>query len=169
MRQLIYSSKNIPYKNFIIQLQHGDYCVRNQAGDILGKFDTEPDAKDYVDELVSEDTQNVKASRKMYTATSKNYQVGRYKAPGLDAVLEYLGFTFLPEDPDIACMLDPSDSSAVDVYDANTGDITRYEGANIDGTGEAFVNAMRDYENLQDFLADNNVHIVRTNFDNLIY
>lgn len=167
MRQLIYSSKNISYKNYTIQIQQGDYVVRDSKGSVVGRFDTELDAYEYIDELESKD---IKSSKKIYTATaSKSYKVGRFKAPGLDAVLEYLGFTFFPDDPNIACMIDPADNSAVDVYDANTGDITRYEGANIDGTGEAFVNAMRDYENLQDFLADNNVHIVRTNFDNLIY
>ena len=167
MKRLVYSSKNISYKNYTIQLQHGDYAVRNSQGDVIGRFDTELDAREYIDKLESKD---IKSSKSIYTATaSKSYEVGRFKAPGLDAVLEFLGFTFLPNDPDIACMIDPADDSAIDVYDANSGVIIRYEGANIDGTGEAFVNAMRDYENLQDFLADNNVHIVQTNFDNLIY
>lgn len=167
MKKLVYSSKNISYKNYIIQLQHGDYAVRNSQGDVIGRFDTEPDAREYIDELESKD---IKSSKSIYTATaSKSYEVGRFKAPGLDAVLEYLGFTFFPDDPNIACMIDPADDSAIDVYDAKTGDITRYEGANIDGTGEAFINAMQDYETLQDFLADNDVHVVTTNFDNLIY
>lgn len=167
MKRLVYSSRNIPYKDYVIQIQHSSYTVRNSQGDVVGIFDTEPDAREYINELKHDD---VKSSKKIYTATaSKSYKVGRFRAPGLDAVLEYLGFTFFPDDPNIACMIDPADNSAIDVYDAKTGDITRYEGANIDGTGEAFINAMQDYEALQDFLADNDVHVVTTNFDNLIY
>lgn len=107
---------------------------------------------------------------RVYSVTRDNfYRVGKFKARGLDAVLEFIGFTFLPNDPDLACMLDPADNTAVDVYDARTGVITRYEGANIDGTGEAFVEAMYDQGALDQFLADNDVHAVETSIDNIVY
>lgn len=102
-------------------------------------------------------------------SSSTSYKVGRFTSPGVDAVLEYIGFKFLPEDPDIAMMFDPADGTAIDVYDAKDGSIKRYEGANIDRTGKAFVSAMKDFKSLQTFLSENDVHVVETDFENLLF
>ena len=66
-------------------------------------------------------------------------------------------------------MLDPADKTAVDIYDAKDGSITRYEGANTDGMGLDLYNAMKDMDNLNRFIADNNVHIVETDLENIVY
>lgn len=107
--------------------------------------------------------------KRVIRCNSDTYRIGKFTSPGVDAVLEYIGFKFLPEDPDIAMMFDPADGTAIDVYDAKDGSIKRYEGANIDKTGKAFIQAMRDYGSLQIFLADNDVHVVNTDFENLLF
>lgn len=107
--------------------------------------------------------------KRVIRCATSTYRVGKPTRNGLDAVLKFIGFTFLPNDPDIALMIDPADSHAIDVYDAKSGEIQRYEDANIDGSGKALVDAMRNADDLDAFIRQNNVHIVPTDLDTIIY
>ena len=102
-------------------------------------------------------------------ATTSKKSVGQPNKPGVDGVLEFLGFKFFDDDPDIATMFDPADDSSILVYDAKSGNITRYEGANLDGTGEQFIDAMQDMQDFHSFIAVNNIHVVDVSFDDIIY
>lgn len=103
------------------------------------------------------------------TLTS-HYKIGKFKVHEMNDVLEFIGFTFLPDDPDIAVMFDPEDKSAIDVYDDKSGDIIRYEGANIDGSGEAFLEAMKDdYDEYIKFSDKYNITEVPITFETLLF
>lgn len=107
--------------------------------------------------------------RYIRSATTSKNLVGQPSRPGVDEVLKFLGFKFFKDDPDIATMFDPADESSILVYDAKSGVIQRCEGANVDRTGQKFLHAMQDYEDLQQFLSENDVHVVDVSFDDIIY
>lgn len=102
------------------------------------------------------------------TLTS-HYKIGKFKEHGMDDVLTYIGFTFLPDDPNIAIMFDPEYKSAIDVYDARSGNIIRYKGANIDGSGEAFLEAMEDYDEYIKFSDKYNIIEVPIKLETLLF
>lgn len=72
MKRLVYSSKNIPYKGYVIQQQNSTFAVRNSDGRVLRHFDTEADAEEYIDEMIDTNSEDIMSADVLAAEESDN-------------------------------------------------------------------------------------------------
>ena len=96
-------------------------------------------------------------------------KIGTYTQPGIDQILQYLGFIF-QENPSIALMYDPADKHTVIVYDADDdGSLKKYEDVVVDGDASEFLSVLNDRVALDQYLADNDIHVVPMTLEKIVF
>ena len=108
--------------------------------------------------------------RVIRSSLSKNAdEIGTYTQPGIDTLLQYLGFKFT-SNPSIALMYDPADKHTVIVYDADDdGSLKKYEDVVVNGDASEFLSVLNDRVKLQQYLADNDIHVVPMTLEKIVF
>lgn len=113
--------------------------------------------------MISNETSN------SFKFSEKSDSIGTYTKPGIDTLLQYLGFKFT-SNPSIALMYDPADKNTVIVYDADDdGSLKKYEDVVVDGDASEFLSVLNDRVKLQQYLADNDIHVVPMTLEKIVF